>query len=221
MGWSPACDAARLVEWRAGFAPDEVERAARFRFERHRVAWEAARGGLRELLGGYCGRAARDLRFALGGDGKPALAGGGGLHFNLSHTDGLVALAVTRSGEVGLDVEARRPVPERAAIAGTHFSARERRRFAEEEATGRGEAYFLRLWTRKEAVIKAVGIGLGYPLPKVDVSLAEGATAPIFEADAPGADGVWSLADLDVGGGHAGAVASRFSPAVVRLFWMR
>ncbi len=221
IGWSPDGGAARLSAWRASMSADEVERAARFRFDRHRVAWEAARGGLRELLGRYCGRAGSELRFTLSADGKPALVGGGGLRFNLSHTEGLVALAISRGGALGVDVEALRPVPERAAIARTHFSVGENRRFASEEAAGRGEGYFLRLWTRKEAVIKAVGIGLGYPLPRVDVSLLAGAQRPRFEPGAPGADGAWALSDLDVGAEHMGAVACRFLPAGISFFWMR
>ncbi|MEZ4265863.1 MAG: 4'-phosphopantetheinyl transferase superfamily protein [Myxococcota bacterium] len=218
VGWAPGAGSERMAEWRATLAADEVERASRFRFARHRLAWEAARGGLREVLGGYVGKAPAELEFAVATDGKPSLVGGRGLRFNLSHTDDLVVLAMTRGGELGVDVEARRSVPERAAIAQTHFTATERALLAAAERDGDGERCFLRLWTRKEALIKAVGIGLGYPLPRVDVSWAAGSGGPVFQPDAPGASGAWTLDDLDVGPDHQGALACRFFVGEIRSF---
>ncbi|MCB9730018.1 MAG: 4'-phosphopantetheinyl transferase superfamily protein [Deltaproteobacteria bacterium] len=221
IAWATPGSPERMDAWRGLLSADEAERAARFRFARHARAWEAARGGLRELLGRYAGGSPQALRFTLGPHGKPALEGSGAPDFNLSHTEGLALLAIGRGGALGVDVEARREVPERAGIARSHFSDAEVALLEAEDAEGRGADCFLRLWTRKEAVIKAVGQGLGYPLRRVTVGLASALDGPIFEPGAPGAEGPWSLEDLDPGPGFRAALACRFRPGAVRLFRWR
>lgn len=215
VAWTERVDATRVDRWRAMLTPDELARAERFRFERHATAWTAARGGLREALGLALGRDPASLRFETTPRGKPSLVDASGLIFNLSHTEGMVMLVLARAGAVGVDAEALRPVPERDAIARTHFTSAERAWIGGAERRGQGDWAFMRLWTRKEAVIKAVGIGLGYPLTDVDVSLGTHGHAPAFADGAPGGAGSWWLGDLAVGDGHLAALACRFSPGEI------
>jgi 4'-phosphopantetheinyl transferase len=143
-------------------ARGERERAARFRFERDRRRFIAARARLRELLGARLGAAPEAIELACGESGKPVLAGrfaASGLQFSVSHSEDL-ALYAFASAPVGIDVEARRPLAEARAIAERFFAPRERR------------LDFFYAWTRKEAFVKALGGGLALPLEALDLCTA-------------------------------------------------
>src|SRR5688572_21494529 len=90
---------------------DERSRASRFRLERVRDQFVVARGRLRQMLGNYTDLSPTTVPLLYADGGKPYLPDEYGLHFNLSHTDGLAVLAFSRS-RVGVDVERERIVPD-------------------------------------------------------------------------------------------------------------
>jgi 4'-phosphopantetheinyl transferase len=118
---------------------------------------------LRMLLGNYLGIEAKHIKFRYGKRGKPGIANkydGMPLDFNLSHSKNLVLYAFIRKREVGIDIEYIRPIPEMAQIVESYFSTKEKEKFFGLSEERRKE-YFFELWTRKEAFLKATGIGLG------------------------------------------------------------
>jgi 4'-phosphopantetheinyl transferase len=147
----PAPGAAALL------SEDERARAARYAFERDRARFVAGRAALRTLLAAYAGRPAQALTFALGAHGKPSLPGGP--PFSFSNSQGAALCAVGGGRELGVDLERLRDVPDAAAVARSAFTPAELA--AWRAAGGDGRAAFLRIWTRKEAVLKALGLGLG------------------------------------------------------------
>ena len=97
---------ARAFSW---LSPDEVERADRFRFEKHRRAFVLGRAVLRALVASYLRVAPQEASFIYGPKGKPALAGAPcPLSFNVSNSGDLAAYAFTLNCEIGVDVEYRR-----------------------------------------------------------------------------------------------------------------
>jgi len=145
-------------------SPEEAARARRFHFDRDRRRFVIGRGILRMLLGTYLGRAPRDLRFRYGAQGKPAVAdladGAAPVSFNLAHSGALALFAFARTGELGIDLECLRPLPEWEAIAAASLPALAVARIASAPPGARvGE--FFQAWTREEARLKAIGIGLG------------------------------------------------------------
>ena len=146
---------------------DECERARRFRTCTARERFVVSRGALRLVLGGLTGSPPARLRFArrcgwCGGTdhGKPHLLGHSGLDFSISHSGGLALIAVARGRRLGADVEHVRQGTDVLAIARGSLSPRERRTI---ESQGSDEARrnaFFRCWTRKEAYLKARGVGL-------------------------------------------------------------
>lgn len=146
---------------------DECERARRFRTRAARERFVVSRGALRLVLGGLTGSPPERLRFArrcgwCGGTdhGKPHLLGHSGLDFSISHSGGLALIAVGRGRRVGADVEHVRRRTDVLAIARGSLSPRERHTI---ESQGSDEARrnaFFRCWTRKEAYLKARGVGL-------------------------------------------------------------
>lgn len=162
----------------------ERERASRFRFDRLRTWHVAAHAGMRRLLGGWLDVDPATIAFATTANGKPVLAAGAAAgprarsaspHFNLTHCEALGYLAIA-DFEVGIDVEAVRPLADLDALVESCCSRDEGDRIARLPAGTRGAA-FLRLWTRKEAALKAWGTGIG-AVPLADVA----ADAEVLEA---------------------------------------
>ena len=200
---------------------DERSRAGRFRFPVHRDRFVAGRGIQRELLARYLGAPPAALRYRLSEHGKPALDGpreAGDLRFNVSNAaDGLL-VAVTRGREVGVDLEALRPMPDGEAIAGRFFSAPENEAFRALAPDERDLGFFA-CWTRKEAFIKAVGEGLSMPLDRFDVTLAPREPARLLRTRPDPAEAArWTLRELDPGPGWVAAVATEGSGWTLRLF---
>lgn len=204
----PAGAVALLAESLSG---DERDRAARFYFERDRRRFTVARGELRALLGAYLGVPAAAIAFDYGSHGKPRLAGAlaaGDLRFNVSHSAGVALYAVARGREVGVDVEGHREDFATAEIAERFFSPAERGALAALPLDRRCAAFFA-CWSRKEAYIKARGLGLSLALDGFDVSLAPGEPAALLATrDDPAERDRWTLRALDPGPGLAGAIAA-------------
>jgi 4'-phosphopantetheinyl transferase len=158
--WSVDLDAADPRLAMALLEPAEAERAARHVAERDRMRFAAGRAAIRAALGARIGRGPAALRFAVGEHGKPSIAGGPA--FSFSRADGLAMCAISDGRAVGIDIERVRPIPEREAIAESCFTQEERAHLV---AGGGADAdlTFLRCWTRKEAYLKALGLGLGVP----------------------------------------------------------
>ena len=164
---------------------DERERAARFHFERDRRRFIIGRGALRTLLGRYLSVEPARLDFCYGAQGKPYLAEKSGdnvVRFNLAHSNELAVYAFTRDGEVGVDTEYMRPLPDLDQIAAQFFSKNENSVLLGLPADQRLAAFF-NCWTRKEAYIKALGEGLSHPLDQFQVSLVPGEPAQLLSVE--------------------------------------
>lgn len=174
--WSAALNVADHVYavLRQSLSPDEWERANKFVFERDRRNFIVARGILREVLASYLDCQPKDIRFQYESYGKPKvrfIKTSSQLEFNLSHSSGLLVLAIASGRQVGVDIERIRPLQNLEQVAANSFSDYEWNVLStlapEEKLPG-----FFRCWTRKEAYLKARGDGLSIPLKSFDMSLA-------------------------------------------------
>jgi 4'-phosphopantetheinyl transferase len=153
----------------AVLSPPERERAGQFRIEQHRKRFVVGRGVLRTLLGRSLQTDPHGLEFDYGQHGKPFLAGafaGSGLHFNLAHSQDLALIALTLAGPVGIDVEQVRLPADADQLMARFFSAEESSAFTPLPEDQKPAAFF-RLWTRKEARLKATGEGIGSLIPTI------------------------------------------------------
>ncbi len=199
----------------ACLSDDEHARARRFTDPELARRWITARGRLRHVLADRVGAAPAELVFAYSGAGKPSLAdNAGGWHFNLSHAADRGAIALTRAGPVGVDIEGARTLPDFDRIVARFFSASEREAWSALPATD-ARAAFYRGWTRKEAVLKGLGTGVFGGLDRFSVSLAPGPPPPPVFAPPLETPACWQLFDLDAGPGYAGAVAVAAAERVV------
>lgn len=190
---------------------EERRRAARHRFAVHRIRFVAGRASLRAVLSVYLGVSPSEVPLVVGAGGKPRLAGDGGLDFNLAHSEDVALVAVTRGRAVGVDVERlRRGVPYER-LARRFFAPGEAEALRRIPARLRPAAFFA-CWTRKEAWLKASGYGLDRglhsALPRFAVSVEPRSSAfAVSFPDRPEESARWSLVDVRVGSGYAGALA--------------
>lgn len=197
------------AQWLRVLSPDEQTRAARFHRAADRQYFIAGRAILRQVLGSYLETDPKALTFTYSEKSKPALGGSeaeSGLAFNLSHSGNLALLAVTRSRQIGVDVEQIRRDFDPAPIAVRFFSAVEQKQLAEMPPEQRTNAFFL-CWTRKEAYVKATGEGLSLPLRQFDVSVApHEKNALLATRPDPLESKRWDLRDIAVQPGYAAAL---------------
>ncbi len=186
----------------------ELARAARFHFQRDSSRFVMSRATLRHILAHYVGGRPDGIRFGYGAAGKPFLPDHEDFHFNLSHADHLLLVGVSHGRRLGVDVEPIPPDPVLEETSPLVLSAPESRMIDQLNGMERRE-WFARLWTRKEAYIKADGRGMGLPLELIDVM-----TAPdrvwLREERSGGwtASSRWSLRTLPTEPGYAAAVAA-------------
>jgi 4'-phosphopantetheinyl transferase len=144
---------------------EEQQRAERFKVNAAREQFVVSRGLLRIVIAKYLKIDPRQVAFTIASSGKPELTGRSDLQFNLSHTEGLTAIGVTRLGRVGIDVERVHGKVNALELAGRFFSRKEldwlRLQPEAERISG-----FLTCWTAKEAYVKAHGEGLTVPLDR-------------------------------------------------------
>lgn len=180
----------------------ERDRAAAFHFERDRRRFIVRRGLVRIELARATGGEPDSLSFSEGPQGKPGLSGAPHLRFNVSHAEDLALFVMSRESEIGCDIERIAPDRARRDVAKRFFSPQE---FASltalpEEQWAEG---FFNCWTRKEAYIKALGIGLVYPLESFTVSLAPGDQPRLITGEPS-----CTISTVDAGPGYSAAVVT-------------
>jgi 4'-phosphopantetheinyl transferase len=202
---------AAIAPWRDCLDAAEQARAARFHFPADRLAYIAAHWLVRQALASVDGLPPADWRFVVEKQGKPVIDPAldrPGLRFNLSHTRGFVACAVSSGITVGIDVEALSRAVTHPDIAERFFSPSEvsilRGMNGDQQPTT-----FLRFWTLKEAFIKATGEGLNRPLDSFSFSL-DPVSIRFHPEDADDAS-CWKFFELRPTPGHLLALAVRHS----------
>lgn len=214
-------NATDLERLRATLTADERARAERFHSPKDQQHYVAARGTLRVILARYLDRSPDQFEFSYGKFGKPELAlgsEGGGLRFNLSHSQGLAVYAVTRYQDIGVDLEGMRANLAWDEIAGRFFAPREVEALRLIPPPLRAVA-FLNCWTRKEAFMKARGQGLSLPPDQFEVSVGPGEPARLLRTTGgPQETSQWSLQDLEPAPGFVAAVAVRVVGCEFRLW---
>jgi 4'-phosphopantetheinyl transferase len=161
-----------LDAYRELLTEEERARWARFHFDRHRQSYLATRALVRTVLSQRVGLPPHALRFGENGYGRPYLLQYPELSFNLSHTAGMIVLAMHGEGEVGVDIENLHTKRATQNLADYCFAPLEVAALRMAQPARRDETFF-HFWTLKEAYIKARGMGLSLPLDSFAFDLAD------------------------------------------------
>ncbi|MDJ0556871.1 MAG: 4'-phosphopantetheinyl transferase superfamily protein [Microcoleaceae cyanobacterium MO_207.B10] len=148
---------------------DEIERANQFYFEKDKHNFIVARATLRKILSLYLNLEPSQLKFTYSERGKPTLSIPTSILFNLSHSQDLALYAITKVNSIGIDLEYIRPMNDAKSLAKRFFSAQEYK-FISQLLPQQQQETFFKIWTCKEAYLKATGEGLAGGLEKVEVS---------------------------------------------------
>ena len=200
-------DVARpVVAYQSILSEEENSRANRFYSEQGRERFILTRFALRTLLGRYVGIDPDQLRFATNDYGKPYVQNeGADARFNLSHSGSLALIAISQGREISVDVEIVRDDDSFDRIAARYFSLAETLALQATPETQR-HASFTQIWTKKEAYIKARGLGMAIPLNSFDVS-RNVHTVPV-NVTGTSETLPWAVRALPLGAAYRGAVAA-------------
>lgn len=175
-------DPSLLARYRQLLTEEELRQERRFHFSKDQHRYLITRALVRTVLSAYVALPPEQWRFTANAYGKPAIADihpdAQCLSFNLSHTQGLVVLGITKATALGIDTE--NTVSRRAPldVASHFFSASEVAALNELDTCDRNQRFF-QYWTLKEAYIKARGMGLSIPLNQFSFHL------PAMPTDSP------------------------------------
>jgi 4'-phosphopantetheinyl transferase len=189
---------------------EEWARAGRFVVPLHGKRFIAARGILRVILARCAGTEPAKIAFSYGPRGKPFLspaAGRDDIRFNVSHAADRALVAVTKGREIGVDIESIDRRRFEAEVVRRFFSPREGEalRSTPEEARA---GLFAAFWARKEACLKASGLGISFPLASFDVSgEAREPRVVVSGGEAAEVGRSWTLVDVEAVPGFAAACA--------------
>lgn len=191
----------RLSAW---LAPEEQARAARFGRDALARRYIAGRALLRWLLAGLLEVTPRAVPIVRGARGRPQLADNAGIDFNVSHTQGIALIGLTREHRIGVDIEYTDRVVRADGLAKKFLTAAEQATLAALPENERRKR-FLRYWTCKEAMSKATGDGLAAPFRRIEVALAD--SIALGSGPDPYRPEHWQLARVEVPVGLLATVA--------------
>ena len=200
---TPAHDGLRPL-----LAASEIARLECLRHARDRDLFLWSRCVIRSVISGYLDCAGHELSFGANNFGKPILQTPGNdppLCFNLTHSRGAVALAVSVGREVGIDVEERRRRVEYLGLAQRYFAPDEARHLEQLHEDDRPDAFFA-IWTLKEAYVKGLGRGLTFPLDAFSFDLDRHRLVA-FRPLRDFVDCDWHFHQFALGQHHCGALA--------------
>jgi 4'-phosphopantetheinyl transferase len=202
-------------------SPEEMDRANRFRRSVDRERYLARRGLLRRRLSQYLRLGPEKIEIHRHSQGKPyvpARINPDNLQFSESDSDNLAAFAFSRSSPIGVDIEKIRAFPDMPALVERYFTARERREVLCGHKAQR-LIRFYRLWTRKEAVLKAQGEGLLKGLDSVDVSAGHGSGPWPVQPRDRGVEGEYHHMNIDAPAGFCSAIAVADCLTDISIYW--
>ncbi len=198
---------------------DEYQRAMRYYRPVDRDRFIVGRGILRKIISAYLSLPPGQLRFTYNEYGKPAVSddqNDRALNFNLSHSAELILYAVTRGRVVGIDIEYIRKDFATLEIA-EHFFSKDEVAALKSLPTDQRTTGFFNCWSRKEAFIKAKGMGVSYPLDRFSVSLAPGEPPALLKVDDDEREVArWKMYELKPGAGYAAAMIATEPPVTLK-----
>jgi 4'-phosphopantetheinyl transferase len=211
--WQDRLDEGDSRPWMSHeLSAEDAIRAVRFQVPERRRAFIRGRLMARHLLAHYLGRSVGSIALDVHESGKPFVRreeGDPAVEIGVAHSNGVLLVAISSAGPIGVDTERVDPAIQHDLIARRFFAPEETAALAACAPAEHDRAFF-RCWTRKEAFVKALGDGLGYSLSSFVVSVDDAAISPVSPATG------WHVHDVAPGAGYEGALAAHDADTVVR-----
>lgn len=188
-------------------SPDELDRANQFKFQKDRECFIIRHYQLRFILSKYCNCQSHELMFRYNSYRKPFISTPQfkTIKFSMSYSGDLMMAGICRENDIGIDIEMVREMHESESIAVENFSLQELKYLI--GTTDITDAFF-KIWTRKEAFVKAMGKGLYYPLKSFCVEANfSGVYEPLIIFDDPKESKLWKTSELNTSTGYIASLA--------------
>lgn len=210
----------RYLSYRELLSEEERYREEQFATDGLKKRFTISRGVLRMLLQSYLSKPNGDIEFLYGKQGKPSLADKSiDLEFNLSHSHDLIIYGFAPGFPIGVDIEYINPNILYHTLESSVLSVVERVRFYQLDQGQRIQAFY-RAWTRKEALLKAYGVGLSKPLKDVEVTFTDFEKAQVISIDGDVNQATsWSLHTIEGISGYCGAVIAKTSSNTMKILY--
>lgn len=192
--------------YRALLSPQEIERAEKLRFQESQHSFITSRGLVRKILSNYTGIPPGNLTIAYRATGKPYLPHSQ-VQFNISHTNRFLICAITFNHPIGVDYQVMYDITNRDTLVRSFFSPHEQQHYEKLQGEEALE-YFFETWVRKEAYMKATGLGFHLPSRRFSIC-SENGEDPFLRSDHEQflPLDAWSIKDLALQPGYKGALA--------------
>lgn len=191
-------------------SPKEVIRKNKYITQTLKDKYAISRGGLRMILSKYLSVSSETIDFSYSKFGKPSIISTQNtenVFFNLSHSGNLALCIVSSIIDIGVDVELRKPIQDVLDIAKL-VCTEEEYKILLNDGEKNLQKNFYRIWTRKEALVKALGVGLSCSLNCLSVTFLENDSPKLLKLnwrkESPAG---WHLGGLDIQGNYTGAYA--------------
>lgn len=208
-----------LTRYRSLLSDREKGRADRYRFHESQERYVLGRGILRDILSGYLGMPPQEIEIAKRATGKPHLPSSP-IQFNISHSNQCMLCAVTQTTPIGVDYQGVYEISHMETLVGSFFSPREQDRFHDTPEHKRRD-FFFKTWVRKEAFMKATGLGFHLPSHCFSISESGNGGLNVQIEDRPSIHGQqWSIQDLNVQPGYQAALALKGEVLDLKHFYV-
>lgn len=203
------------MSYESVLSAEEREKSAQFYFEKDRTRYIVAHGALRFIIAKYLDSPPERLVFRRNHYGKPSVHDDA-FSFNMSHSGDLVLMAIVKNRPIGVDVEMVKDGIDYMSVVENYFSDMEVAMLKQIPDSFRRNAFFYG-WTRKEAYIKAKGMGLSIPLKSFTVSLAPGQPAALLDHHEDRSEVQnWTLKNIQLNKDYSAAVAVRGNGVIMQ-----
>ena len=198
-----------IERFQHSLSEDEWLRAKSFHFKTHRDQFISSRGGLRTILSHYLNISAKNIKFCYTTHQKPYVDYTD-LTFNISHSGEFIVYALTKNAYIGVDIEELKPEVDCLSLAKSVFHEEEYIKFLKIPKEDKLLAFY-RAWTRKEAYLKAIGVGLHYPLNELQVSFLSTEPPKLLSAHlSPLEYDLWQLDEIFLDENYVATIATLF-----------
>jgi 4'-phosphopantetheinyl transferase len=162
----------RENEFLSILSPEEQAKSKKFHFSVDQKKYVISHGIMRKIIASYIPCHPKEIQYRHNAYGKPELhMPSCDIHFNLSHSEKLGALAIA-TRPIGTDIEHLKPLEDYISLT-KHFLSEKESNYFEQLTFANQHQAFYRAWTKKEAYIKAIGMGLSYPVEQITICLDE------------------------------------------------
>ncbi len=206
----PSISSSGFVKLESVLSASEIVRSKKFHLSEARFNYICSKGILRLILAEYIKVRPSEIEFCFGVNGKPALFHANdkpSLLFNLSHSKDMALFAITRIGEIGVDVERISIIEYQDKIVNRFFSIQEQIEWSNMAPQHKVSSFFS-CWTRKEAFLKGLGSGLSLSLDQFSVSIVPDQPAKLLSVNWEATEMLnWLLADIPIGNNYSATLA--------------